>query len=188
MSLQTMREYLLSLAIPADDKRYALSFYKKLDYLESLREKASIDTHQAVHAGYGCVNSKICLVFKDAKAFSKAKDVVQAWMDEFKINFWQTWITFVDKTDDEYAAKMEYLACEIHAIHPDLLYVFGEAKEEYDNVIQALRNLNAPPDEVIPQYSFFIDFADLESKDEQVRQEVWRKLRYFINFKVLDLK
>lgn len=188
MAFETMKEYLSSLTIPVEDKRYVLTYCKKLEYLENLRAKASSDTGQAVNAGYGCANSQICLVFKDIQTFNEVKAAVQTWMDEFKMNFWQAWTTFVDKTEDEYPAKMEYLACEIHAVHPQLLYVFGDSIDEYHKVIHAFANLGIPVMEALPKYTFFIDIKELTSSDKQIKQEIWQKLRYLINFKTLDSK
>ena len=39
-SLNNFRQYLLSLNAASDDKKYAMDFYKKSEYLESLKQEA----------------------------------------------------------------------------------------------------------------------------------------------------
>ena len=61
-SLNDFRQYLLSLNTASDDKRYAMNFYKKSEYLESLKQEAINDLHCHISSGYGSVNSNICFI------------------------------------------------------------------------------------------------------------------------------
>lgn len=185
-SFQNLKDYLLSLGISSEDKRYVLNFCKKLEYLDSLQKKAAMDTQSNINAGYGCVNSKICFVFNSFEAYTKVKSVLIEKLNSFKLEIWDVYLTFVDKTDTEYPLKYEYLAHELHAVGPSLLYVVtdGEGYEATNTILQALDRINAPH----PQVVHNINVNDLTSTDPVVKQQLWNRLRYLINYKTIDIK
>ena len=87
-SLGSFRQYLLSLNAASDDKKYAMDFYKKSEYLESLKQEAINDLHCHISSGYGSVNSNICFIFPDEESLSVIKPLVQDVLKKLKINFW----------------------------------------------------------------------------------------------------
>ena len=176
-----MKQYLLSLQISDEDKRYALNFCKKLDYLEKLRSKAAHDTNLNVHAGYGSLNSNIFFIFNSHKVFMAAKSIIQEKLDLFDINFWQIYVTFVNKFEQDYQLKYDMICAEISAVKPKLLYVFDNDKSNYDNIMDSMIRLNVS----IPERIFFVDIAELISDDEEVKKKIWHTLRYLINYKSL---
>lgn len=184
MKLDDMKQYLLPLNIVQDDKRYSMNFYKKLQYLEELRKRIADDTHMDVSIGYGDMNSKICFIFNNQKLFNAMKQIVQEKLDLFEVNFWQIYVTFINKVDGDYARKYEVIASELSAIKPNLLYVFDSDKAAYDKVIAALAQFNIP----VPERPFFVDVQELASDDEEVKRRLWHVLRYLINYKTLDNK
>ena len=177
--MDNMKQYLSALEIPVEQKRYAMNFCKKISYLDELHNVASQDTHEYVCTGYGNVNSKICFVFKDKKCHDVMRPLIQEILDKFHINTWDVYITFVNKTETEYAKKHSYLINEIHAVNPGLLYVFDKDDDMYLNVIQAFTERNID----LPEKHFFIDVEHLASSDVEVRKLLWRDFRYLINYK-----
>lgn len=184
MSLGDTKQYLLSLSIPQDDKRYVMSFYKKLQHLEELRKKVAGDTNKDVSGGYGDVNSKICFIFNNQTLFNAAKQMIQDKLDLFEVNFWQIYVTFINKVDCEYPYRYEVIASELSAIKPDLLYVFDSDKAAYNKIMAAMAQFNIP----VPERPFFIDIQEMASDDPEVKKKIWHTLRYLINYKTLDNK
>lgn len=184
MSIQDIKEYLLPLPIPDIDKRYVLNFCKKNEYLEKLREVIAKDTGSDVAMGYGDLNSYIMFIFDNAERFNAIKPIIQEQMDKFQMNFWQAYLTFIDKTAADYPGKYMAIANEISAIKPKLLYVFGNNKQKYDDIINIISSYNIP----LPERHFFINLEDMASEDDTVKKALWHQLRYLINYKTLDDK
>lgn len=180
--LNDMKQYLLSLDINPEDKRYTMNFCKKNEYLEGLRMAAVSDLHEHVSTGYGNINSKICFVIKDEKSFKVIKPLIQEILDKFHINFWNIYVTFVNKTVTEYPKKYIYLINEIYAVRPNILYVFDKDEVMYNNIIAEFRNNNVP----IPHKHFFVDVIKLSSSDTEIRKELWDSLKYLINYKEIE--
>lgn len=184
MELRDTKQYLLPLSISQDDKRYVMNFYKKLQYLEELRQKISDDTHEKVCCGYGDLNSKICFIFNNQALFNAAKQIIQEKLDLFEVNFWQIYVTFINKVNCNYPRKYEVIASELSAVKPNLLYVFDSDKAAYDNVMAALAKFNLPT----PERPFFVDIQEMASDDPEIKKRLWHTLRYLINYKTLDNK
>lgn len=186
MAFESLKDYLSSLVIKAEDKRYVLNFCKKLGYLESLQKKVAIDTGENVVTGYGNPNSQICFVFKNQKEFAEAKSKLQPHLDTFLVNLWDVWLTFVNKTEMDYPQKYECLAYELHAVGPILMYVFtnGQDDNEKNTILEAMQKIGAPT----PQISHNVNINDLTSQDPVVKQSLWNRLRFLINYKTTDIK
>lgn len=177
-----MRQYLLSLNAPSEDKRYTIYFCKKMEYLNSLKDIMVQETKEYVSMGYGNVNSKICLAVKNEKVFNTIKPLIQNVLDKFGINFWDVYITFIDKTQSPYDKKYELFINEINAIKPKLLYIFDKDDTGFKEIENHSMKLNIP----MPERSFFVDAEKLVSEDVKVKQELWNVFRYFINYKDIN--
>lgn len=184
MQVQKIKDYLLPLQIPNDDKRYVLNFCKKLEYLESLRAKVAKDTGMNVVSGYGDFNSKICFIFNNVKNFNIAKSLIQEKLDMFEVNFWQMYVTFVNKVEKDYSLKYDMLCSELSAIRPDLLYVFDNDIEVYNKILSSISRFKIPE----PEHHFFIDVVQLASNDADIQNKMFYDLHYLINYKSLDIK
>lgn len=180
--LDNMRQYLSALDIPVEQKRYAMNFCKKIKYLEELQGLAVQELNEYVCTGYGNVNSKICFVFKDKQTYDIIRPLVQDILEKFSINAWDIYITFVNKSTKEYPRKYPYLINELHAINPNLLYVFDKDDTIYKDIVNAFLSQNI----TLPEKYFLVDTQKLASIEENVRQELWNVFRYLINYK--DIK
>lgn len=177
-----MREYLLPLNISNEDKRYVLNFCKKIEYLEGLRKQVAAETGERVELGYGDANSKLCFIFQNKREFQAVKKVLQSRLDNFCLNLWQIWITFIDKVPVDYANKYSLLAYEINAINPTVIYTFGDNPDTASTVEQSIRQVGCSD---LLHY-FFIDFATLS--DDDAHKILWPKFKYLINYQTLDIK
>lgn len=177
--LDNMRQYLSALSIPAEQKRYAMNFCKKMSYLNELRDAAIQDVQDYICTGYGNVNSNICFIFKDKQCYDVVHALLQEMLEKFHINPWDVYVTFVDKSQKEYNKKYAYLANEIHAINPGLLYVFDTNESMYQEIINAFQMRNI----ALPEKHFTVDVQKLASTDTDVRHELWNILKYLINYK-----
>lgn len=182
MDTKRIRDYLLPLNIPSEDKRYVLNFCKKIKYLEELRNRAAMATGDRVELGYGDANSKLCFIFKNKQEFNAVKKVLQSHLDDFCLNLWQIWITFVDKTETEYADKYIFMAHEINAINPTVVYVFGNDQSIAATAEQAIRKIGCPD----MKHYFFVDTGILSDPD--AKKILWPQFRYLINYQTLDVK
>lgn len=182
-SLDDMRQYLLPLDTTAEDKRYAMYFCKKLNYLNELRNAIIKDTNESyISMGYGNVNAKICIVVKDEEMFNIVKPLIQDILERFDVNFWNIYVTFIDKTKTPYKEKYELLVNEINAIKPNLMYVIDKDDTMYLEMIRSFCTLNID----FPEKYFFIDLEYLASTDIEVRKLLWRDFRYLINYKEIE--
>lgn len=180
--LDNVRQYLSALSISTEQKRYAMNFCKKIDYLNELHDIAVKETKEYVCTGYGNVNSKICFVFKDKDSYNAMRPLLQETLDKFHINIWNVYVTFVNKTQAEYTKKYSFLVNEIHAVNPGLLYVFDDNDEMYKDIIShfLVRNI------ALPEKYFMIDSQKIASSDIEVRKELWNTFRYLINYKEIE--
>lgn len=184
MAVDKIRQYLLPLNIPNEDKRYVLNFCKKIEYLEGLRKQAADETGERVELGYGDANSRICFIFRNKREFQAIKKVLQSHLDEFSLNLWQIWITFVDKTPSEYANKYTLLAHEMNAINPTVVYVFGDNQEVAAEAEQVIRQVGCSN----LKHYFFVDFEVFSKDDVESKKILWPQFRYLINYQTLDIK
>lgn len=180
--LDDMRNYLLPLNTSAEDKRYTMYFCKKLSYLNQLMNVITKEINDYVSMGYGNVNAKICIVIKDEAMFSIIKPLIRDVLEQFGINFWNIYVTFIDKTETPYKEKYGLLVNEINAIGPSLLYVIDKDKTSFDDISNYFNSYNIS----MPQKSFFVDVQKLGSTDENIRRELWAVFRYLINYKEIE--
>ena len=173
------KQYLSALQIPVEQKRYAMNFCKKIKYLDELHNIAAKEVNECVNVGYGNVNSKICLLFKDKKSYLNNKSLIEKLLEKYDINIWNVYITFVNKTEMEYGKKYSYLIHELYAINPSVLYVFDDNNAIYTNTIHSFPSFNIN----YPDKHFFIDINKLISNNENERKELWNMLKYLINYK-----
>ena len=175
------RQYLLANnAVSKQDKEYAMNFCKKTEYLEHLKQTLIDELHETVASGYGDVNSNICFVFESEAAFQLLKPALQSLLDVIKLNFWDVYITFVNKTQSEYKNKYGLLMHEIYAVNPKVLYLVSETEEPYNmlNYAFASAKVNHPASK-----AFHLTPQLLCTTDEEDRKELWKMFRYLVNYK-----
>ena len=182
-SLNDFRQYLLSLNTASDDKRYAMNFYKKLEYLESLKQEAINDLHCHISSGYGSVNSNICFIFPDEESLLLIKPLIQDILKKLKINFWGIYITFVNKSSQEYCKKYNYLMNELNAVKPSIVYVFDKEKYIIDRLKQEYDKYNI---NISNHYFQFVDVRQLASSEEKDRMDLWNVFKYMINYREIE--
>lgn len=175
----SLKEYLQSIDAPSDDKKYALNFCNKLSYLEAIKAKAINDIHSEIISGYGNVNSKICFIFKDESGFNLVKPLLQDILEKFNLNFWDVYVTFLNKTNIEYSQKYSYLANELYAVSPKMIYSFIDDRKIYDCISDiTLLGVQVKYDKyinILPQL--------LGQTDEKSKAELWNVFKYLINYK-----
>lgn len=180
--LSEMKQYLSALEIDIEQKRYAMNFCKKMQYLDKLRNIAIQDTNEYVCTGYGNVNSKICFVFNNLQAYETLKPIINETLEKFRMNIWNVYITFIDKTKVEYNKKYSYLANEINANGANLMFVFDKDETNYNKIIEAFNSRNI----ALPEKHFFIDVHKFASTELEDRKVLWNSFRYLINYKEIE--
>lgn len=179
--IDNTRQYLLANdAISKQDKEYALNFCKKIEYLEQLKMSAVNELHETLSSGYGDVNSNICFVFETEELFQTLKPELQRIFEILKLDFWDVYVTFVDKTKSEYKSKYGFLMHEIHAISPKVLYIVGDTDNSYNilNRTFAIAKINHPASK-----AFYVSPQLICSTEEKGKKELWQMFKYLINYK-----
>lgn len=177
--LNDMKQYLLSIDIPSDDKRYTMNFCKKMSYLDNLKQVMIKELHQPIISGYGNVNSKICFITKNNKMLETIKSLLESAMDKFHINIWDVYITFVDKCNVDYPHKFSFLAHELSAVQPEIIYYIDNSKDNYNSLLNAFNTNGIKRTDNI----YYIDVAKLISSDISDRKELWSVLNHMIKYK-----
>lgn len=174
-----VKQYLVdSSDISNDEKKYTMNFCKKLEYLNGLRDVVVKELHTAVTVGYGSVNSKICLVFSNENSFLLLKPVIQEILEKFRLNLWDIYVTFVDKTPIEYANKYAYLVNELYAVGSQVVYIIDKDEAIFDNINKAFSVMNVPrPTDKM----FFISAISLCSSEEE--KKISSIFKYLINYR-----
>jgi hypothetical protein len=180
--LNNLRSFLSGLSVPVEQKRYTMNFFKKTAYLNELHELAIKDTGEHINVGYGNVNSKICFVFKNPESYNTIKPLIDNILEKFEVNSWDVYITFVDKTKNEYDKKYSFLVNEIHAVGSQLLYVFDKDNTTYLDIIRAFVEHNID----FPETHKGIELEYLASTDIEVRKLLWHDFKYLINYKEIN--
>lgn len=177
--LDQMKQHLSALNIDSEQKRYAMNFCKKMEYLNELHEITASEVNEYVCTGFGNFNSKICFIFKDKNTYDIVKPLIQETLEKFHINSWDVYVTFVNKTKTEYNKKYSFLINELHAINPGIMYVFDNDTVLYDKIVQEFNNRNI----AVPQKHFMVDIQQLGSAEVEVRKSLWNVFKYLINYK-----
>lgn len=183
MDIDTLKQYLLSLNTASADKKYVMDFYKKSKYLESLKQEAINDLHCHISSGYGSVNSNICFIFSDEKSLSVIKPLVQEVLEKLTMNFWGIYTTFIDKTNQDYSKKYNYLMNELNCIKPSIVYMFGKDQLNLDRLKQEYAKYNIS---VSPNYFQFVDIQQLASSEEKDRMALWNVFKYMIGYREIE--
>ena len=178
-NIDEMKDYLLSLNIPSEDKRYTMNFCKKMEYLDNLKRVTINELHEPIVSGYGNVNSNICIVTKNDNALNTIKPLLQDVLDKFHINIWDIYLTYVDKTKTEYNRKFSYLAHELSAIGPKIVYYIDKDESNYNALLNAFVADNVK----LPVNIYYIDVIKLGSSDTQDRKDLWEVFKHMINFR-----
>lgn len=182
MSDETFKAYLSSLNIPADDKKYVLSFFKKADYFESLREIINQDTGETIAMGYGNFNSKIGFVVEDKSIFEVIKPLIVEYMDKFDINIWNTYLTFIKKAKTDYQEHYSLLVHELHAVNPNVLYFFVRKEETYNQIISEYENRSVK----LPTKVFHIVVPEDGIDNNALQKQFFDMFKYLINYKEIE--
>lgn len=179
--IERTRQYLLDASdILKEEKEYAMSFCKKTEYLNGLRDAVINELHEPVAAGYGDVNSKICFVFPDEETFNLIKPVIQDVLETFRLNFWDVYVTFIDKTKSDYPDKYGYLINELYAVSPKVLYVIDKTDVSYNNINKGFATSKIPhPSEK----AYHISIEDVCSTEESIKKKLWKMFKYLINYR-----
>ena len=180
-SISNIKQYLINNdSISKQDKNYTINYCKKIEYMEQLKQVLINDLHETVYSGYGNVNSNICFVFESKEEFESIKPELQSILEKVKLNFWDVYITFVNKTESNYDNKYIYLMHEINAVSPKILYVLGKTDNSYNNINKSftLNKINHPSDK-----TFFIPLMQLCELNEEKKAKLWNVFRYLINYK-----
>ena len=179
--LESFRQFLSGLNIDTAEKNFAFYFCKKNEYLNSLIESVIKSVNGAhVSIGYGNVNSEIVIIFPNEKIFKTIKSTLQTFLDKFSINYWDIYITFLDKTDFDYSLKYNVLMNEINAINPKVIYFV-------DNDDNAITRLNAEFNNYnikLPNHDL-LEINKLVNNTEQDRKDLWQSFKYIVNYKDL---
>ena len=182
-SINDLKQYLLSLNTASCDKRYTMNFYKKIEYLESLKHEAINDLHCNISSGYGNVNSEICFIFSNEQRLLIIKSLIQDILEKLKMNFWSIYTTFIDKSSQEYPKKYNYLMNELNAIKPSIIYVFDNNKNCIDILKQEYCKYNIS----IPNNYFqFVNIQQLSSSKEEDRIALWNVFKYMIGYREIE--
>lgn len=178
MSNESFKAYLLSLEIPAEDKKYALQFFKKNDYFDVLRKTVNQDTNENVLMGYGNFNSKISFVMQDQNVLETIKPLLMGFMNKFNVNFWDIYLTFVHKVNENYIDRYSLLTHELHAVNPEVLYLFVD-DENSERIINEFYRKSFK----LPTMVFNIGIPPEESDIDEYRKNLFKSLKYLINYK-----
>lgn len=175
------RQYLLNASdISKQEKEYAMNFCKKTEYLNNLRNTVINELHETVAFGYGDMNSKICFVFSSEESFDLIKPVLQILLESFKLNLWDVYVTFVNKTSTEYPSKYGYLINELYAIGSKILYVVDKTDKTYNDIHNYFSASNVP----YPfEKAYNISIEDMCSTDSAVKKELLKMFKYLINYR-----
>ena len=123
--LNRIQEYLTGLDVDIKDKRYSMNFCKKSEYIQSIMQQAIQETQSHMSFGYGNVNSNICFLVSNEDMFKKIKPLLQEVLDKFGVNFWDIYVTFINKTPVPYDRNVNLLMNEINAVNPKIIYYAG---------------------------------------------------------------
>lgn len=176
-----MRQYLLdSVDIEQGMKVYAMNFCKKNEYLNGLRDTVVNEIHETVTVGYGNVNSKICIVFSDENSFQLVKPVIQEILEKYRLNLWDIYVTFVNKTVSDYPGKYAYLVNELYAVGSQVIYVIDKDDNIFNNIQRAFSVMNVPSP---TNRMYFVSTLDICSTDEEVKKDLGRMFKFLINYR-----
>lgn len=159
-----------------------MNFCKKMEYLDNLKKITIKELHEPIISGYGNVNSQICIVTKNENAFNIVKPLLQDVLDKLHINMWDIYITYVDKTKKEYSRKFSYLAHELSAIKPKVIYYLDNDENNYNTLLNAFKtdNINISDDAISIHY---VDIKKLGSSEVEDRKYLWEIFKHMINFR-----
>lgn len=177
--LTQTKEYLKTIQIPSNEKNLVMDFCKKEIYRQNLMQVMINEVGDIpVSIGYGNVNANICFIFESEKTLSIMKPLVQKLLNRLQIEFWTLYVTFVNKTEQEYQNKFELLAKEISAVRPKVVYFFCNGDESIVSLKKtfAANGISLPKLYLVPMDKFIQD-------DDESYKELWKIFRYMINYK-----
>lgn len=135
-NINNIKEYLKSINIEKDEKRYVNEFYRRLEYLDKLYKIATLQSKESLIGGQGNVNSKRVIIVSSYSLFNDIKTNLQKQLKRYKLNCWDIYITYVDKTKEyNYQNKMSLIANELNCIKPELVFYIGTSKEYNDFIV-----------------------------------------------------
>lgn len=173
-SLNELMEFLRTIDIDAAEKNFTFDFCKKNEYIDGLMNAVMIDTGDPVSIGYGNINGQIMLVFQDRNSLDILKPAVQESFEKIGIDLWTMYITYVDKTQNDYPKKYNVLMNELNAVKPKILYFI-------DNTDNHVFNLKAE----CAKYKVAFPRCLIITPNEIVndKKATFAKLKYAVNFK-----
>ena len=179
--LANTKQYLLEEQdILQDDKRYVMSFYQKTEYLNKLRDTAIKELNEPIITGYGDVNSKICFVFADEDTLKRVKPVLQQIFESIRLNLWDVYITFINKTVTDYQGKYWYLVNELYAVGGKLLYVIDDTQTSCQCISQIYQ---AGTITNTAEKMFYVPVNEICRTDIEDHKHLWKVFKYLINYR-----
>lgn len=180
MSYESLIKYLSSLDnISQEEKQKVLKFFKKNDYINTLREKASASADSNILMGYGDFNSKIVFIAQDESTYKETIPMLKTFMGKFGLEIWDIYLTFVDKSHDDFKNKYDLLFYEINAISPEIIYCFVKSEEEYNKIIaQYTKNKVELPSKIF----YFLINEDIDYLNTE-QGVLFNAFKYLINYK-----
>ena len=175
--LPELKDFLSRLNIGPAEKNFVFDFCKKNEYIDALMNAAIDDVKGHVSIGYGNINGKIMLIFRDENSLKILKSVIQEFFERFGIDLWTVYITYVNKTEQEYGKKYNLLFNEINAIKPEIIYF---VEQDDNNVIELKKEFNKYGVKFPKHY--VLDPEKLVG-NEQDKREIIKVLKFAVNYK-----
>ena len=160
-----------------------MNFCKKSEYIQSIMQQAIQETQSHMSFGYGNVNSNICFLVSDEDMLKKIKPLLQEVLDKFGVNFWDIYVTFINKTPVPYDRNVNLLMNEINAVNPKIIYVFDKDEQSITELTNEFVTYG-----VQPAKCYYIDINKLSESTVEVKRELWKMFRYLINYKEISTK
>lgn len=183
IDLPTFKQYLVGLnSIGSDDKKIAMNFCKKMDYLYSLKDTVAseLNCDDDIFLGYGNVNSKICIICNNPDNLSIIKPIIQETLDKFNINFWDIYVTTFHKTKKPYSKEINFLMNELIAVNPKLIYVIDKDETCMEALKKEYEKFNINYNKMI-----YVNVVDMASSEAKIKKLLWEKFKFLINYKTI---
>ena len=160
-----------------------MNFCKKNEYIQTIMQQAIQETKSHMSFGYGNVNSNICFLVNSEEMLNNIKPLLQEVLDKFGVNFWDIYVTFINKTSVPYVRNINLLMNEINAVSPKIIYVFDENEQSITTLTNEFKAYG-----IQPAKCYYININKLSENTVEVKRELWNMFRYLINYKEINVK
>lgn len=180
---QDFKSYISQLNIASEDKTKAIGFFKKLNYLYFLKNTFVNIVHENVTEGYGNLNSKICFIFSSEEKYKIIKPLLEDYLNDIKLNLWDIYVTFYNKTKSKSSKELNYLMNEVNCINPSIIFIFDNDISHMNNLINEYKNHGLTLPEII-----FIDLSKFASDNQKDKYDIRCNFIKLINYKQLFIE